>query len=64
MWLNKPQYALKEAIIKGSYDIGIAFDGDGDRILIVNSDGDILDGDDILYILSKEIPTNSGVVGT
>jgi phosphoglucosamine mutase len=56
--------ALKEAIIKGSYDIGIAFDGDGDRILIVNSDGDILDGDDILFILSKEIPTNSGVVGT
>ena len=56
--------ALKEAIIKGSYDIGIAFDGDGDRILIVTSDGDILDGDDILYILSKEIPTNSGVVGT
>ena len=56
--------ALKEAIIKGSYDIGIAFDGDGDRILIVNSDGDILDGDDILYILSREIPNNSGVVGT
>jgi phosphoglucosamine mutase len=56
--------ALKEAIIKGSYDIGIAFDGDGDRILIVTADGDILDGDDILYILSKEIPTNSGVVGT
>ena len=56
--------ALTEAIIKGSYDIGIAFDGDGDRILIVTSDGDILDGDDILYILSKEIPANSGVVGT
>ena len=55
---------LREAIIKGSYDIGIAFDGDGDRILIVTSDGDILDGDDILYILSKEIPANSGVVGT
>ena len=56
--------SLKEAILKGSYDIGIAFDGDGDRILIVTSDGDILDGDDILYILSKEIPANSGVVGT
>ncbi len=55
---------LKEAIIKGSYDIGIAFDGDGDRILIVNSDGEVLDGDDILYILSKQIPDNSGVVGT
>ena len=55
---------IKEAIIKGSYDIGIAFDGDGDRILIVNSNGEVLDGDDILYILSKEIPDNSGVVGT
>ena len=30
----------------------------------MTSDGDILDGDDILYILSKEIPANSGVVGT
>ena len=55
---------LREAIIKGSYDIGIAFDGDGDRILIVNPDGEVLDGDDILYILSKELPDNSGVVGT
>jgi len=55
---------LKEAIAKGSYDLGIAFDGDGDRVLIVNSDGEVLDGDDILYILSKTIPDGSGVVGT
>ena len=55
---------LKEEIIKGSYDLGIAFDGDGDRILIVNSEGDILDGDDILYILSNNLTTDSGVVGT
>ena len=55
---------LKEEIVKGSYDIGIAFDGDGDRILIINSDGEVLDGDDILYILSNEIPDDSGVVGT
>ena len=55
---------LKEEIIKGSYDLGIAFDGDGDRILIVNSEGDILDGDDILYILSNSLPSDSGVVGT
>ena len=55
---------LKEEIIKGSYDLGIAFDGDGDRILIVNSEGDILDGDDILYILSNNLAPNSGVVGT
>ena len=55
---------LKEEILKGSYDLGIAFDGDGDRILIVNSEGDILDGDDILYILSNNLPADSGVVGT
>lgn len=55
---------LREEIMKGSYDIGIAFDGDGDRILIVNSDGEILDGDDILYILSNNFPQNTGVVGT
>ena len=55
---------LKEAIVGGSYDLGIAFDGDGDRILVVDSDGKVLDGDDILYILSKTIPDDSGVVGT
>lgn len=55
---------LKEEMVRGSYDLGIAFDGDGDRILIVNSDGEDLDGDDILYILSKTIPDDSGVVGT
>ena len=55
---------LKEEIIKGTYDLGIAFDGDGDRILIVNSEGDILDGDDILYILSNNLRADSGVVGT
>ena len=55
---------LKEEIIKGSYDLGIAFDGDGDRILIVNSEGDILDGDEILYILSNNLSVDSGVVGT
>ena len=55
---------LNEAIVRGSYDLGIAFDGDGDRILVVNSDGKVLDGDDILYILSKTIPDDSGVVGT
>ncbi len=55
---------LKEELMKGSYDLGIAFDGDGDRILIVNSEGEILDGDDILYILSNNLPVDSGVVGT
>ena len=55
---------LKEEITKGEYDLGIAFDGDGDRILIVTSNGEILDGDDILYILSQNLIEGSGVIGT
>ena len=55
---------LQEEIAKGDYDIGIAFDGDGDRILIVSSEGTVLDGDDILYILSNDLSNESGVIGT
>ena len=60
---TSPEF-LKEEISKGEYDLGIAFDGDGDRILIVTSNGDILDGDDILYILSQNLIEGSGVIGT
>ena len=60
---TSPEF-LKEEIKKGAYDLGIAFDGDGDRILIVTSNGDILDGDDILYILSQNLLEGSGVIGT
>ena len=55
---------LKEEIAQGDYDIGIAFDGDGDRILVVSSEGTVLDGDDILYILSNDLSNESGVIGT
>jgi len=55
---------IREEIIKGGYDLGISFDGDGDRILLVSNTGRILDGDDLLYILSKDLNKESGVVGT
>ena len=55
---------LKEEIAEGDYDIGIAFDGDGDRILVVSCEGTVLDGDDILYILSNDLSNESGVIGT
>jgi phosphoglucosamine mutase len=53
----------------GNYDLGIAFDGDGDRILIVGKSGRVLDGDDLLYLLASEYKNNAkekcfGVVGT
>ncbi len=60
---TNPQF-IREEILKGDYDLGISFDGDGDRILLVSSTGKILDGDDLLYILSKDLNKESGVVGT
>ena len=35
-------------------DLGIAFDGDGDRVLFVDGDGTIRDGDDLLYVLASD----------
>ncbi len=59
---------LVNAVKTHQADLGIAFDGDGDRLLMVDHAGEILDGDDILYILSKyylaQGYTDEGVVGT
>tara|TARA_Y100001970_G_scaffold290274_1_gene423430 strand:- start:79822 stop:81180 length:1359 start_codon:yes stop_codon:yes gene_type:complete len=63
---TNPEF-LKKHIKEGDYDLGIGFDGDGDRILVVSKEGQILDGDDLLYILSKKMTKSlpdSGVVGT
>jgi phosphoglucosamine mutase len=35
-------------------DLGIAFDGDGDRVLFVDADGTVCDGDDLLYVLASD----------
>mgnify|MGYP003307608539 CR=1 FL=1 len=49
-------------------DFGVSLDGDGDRVTIVDRDSNILDGDDILYILGFANPNRlgpwSGIVGT
>ena len=43
-------------------DFGIAFDGDGDRSILVSNSGRIIDGDEILYILAKDYHVNNKVV--
>ncbi|HCD12728.1 MULTISPECIES: phosphoglucosamine mutase [Shewanella] len=57
-----------ETVVSESADLGIALDGDGDRIMMVNRQGDIIDGDQILYILAcdaqKRGILKGGVVGT
>ncbi|MBQ4535873.1 MAG: phosphoglucosamine mutase [Clostridia bacterium] len=60
---------LAKLVVSHKADIGFAFDGDGDRIVAVNSKGQVLDGDDILYILAwylgslNQLPSKK-VVGT
>lgn len=45
--------ALQKAVVDQGADAGICFDGDGDRVLMVDSQGRLADGDDLLYILAR-----------
>lgn len=45
--------ALCKAVVQHGADLGIAFDGDGDRVLMVNSRGHLIDGDQLIYIIAK-----------
>jgi phosphoglucosamine mutase len=44
---------LRKAVIENNADLGLAFDGDGDRLILIDKKGNIRDGDDILYISAK-----------
>lgn len=59
---------LVEAVRAGGADVGIALDGDGDRCIMVDHDGDIIDGDQILYVIAtarrKAGKLEGPVVGT
>jgi phosphoglucosamine mutase len=46
--------ALQRAVVEQGADIGIAFDGDGDRVQLVDRHGKLCDGDDILYVLAND----------
>ena len=58
----------QEEVVKQRADFGIALDGDGDRVVLIDRNGNILDGDDIMYILAYANPNRtgpwSGIVGT
>ncbi|SFR58361.1 phosphoglucosamine mutase [Marinobacter daqiaonensis] len=60
--------ALKEAVQARQADLGIAFDGDGDRVLMVDKDGTEVDGDELIYIIAAQRKRSGtlsgGVVGT
>ena len=60
--------ALQAKVLEEDADIGIAFDGDGDRLQMVNAKGQLLTGDDVLYVLAMHRLANgdsdAGIVGT
>ncbi len=59
---------MRQAVLTHQADIGVALDGDGDRVVMVDHRGTILDGDDLLYIIIKDKlqrgMLHGGVVGT
>lgn len=60
--------ALQQKVLAEKADLGIALDGDGDRLIMVDHQGEIIDGDEILYIIAKDNIVRGhnvrGVVGT
>ncbi len=60
--------ALQKAVLEHNASLGIAFDGDGDRVMMVDSLGNLLDGDQLLFMIACGLKAKGelqgGVVGT
>jgi phosphoglucosamine mutase len=60
--------ALAARVIAENADLGVAYDGDGDRLMMVDHTGYVIDGDEVLYIIARDALRNGelkgGVVGT
>ena len=64
---TSPQ-AMREAVLENSADIGLALDGDGDRVIMADHKGELVDGDELLFIIARARHQfdnyRGGVVGT
>lgn len=59
---------LRQRVLQEKADLGVALDGDGDRVIMIDHEGNILDGDELLFIITKHRHDlkifKGGVVGT
>ena len=59
---------LQKTVVEAGADLGIALDGDGDRVIMVDHKGQVIDGDQLLYIIAMQRMAdqslNGGIVGT
>jgi len=64
---TSPEY-LSKAVLEHNADLGVALDGDGDRVIMVDANGDVVNGDELLYLVAVARQDDSllqgGVVGT
>jgi phosphoglucosamine mutase len=64
---TKPQN-LQKAVVENNADIGLALDGDGDRLIMADAQGKLYDGDQLLYVIAKHRQAQGtmkgGMVGT
>lgn len=51
---TKPE-AIQSLMREGNYDCGFAYDGDGDRLIAIDEDGNLIDGDHVMYICGKNM---------
>lgn len=62
-------HSLQQTVIENKADLGIAFDGDGDRLMMVDAKGELIDGDELVFVIAKAWQAqnrlkNNTVVGT
>ena len=55
--------ALRQKVLELNADFGVAFDGDGDRVLMVDHKGELVDGDELLYIIAMSRKSEGGLAG-
>jgi phosphoglucosamine mutase len=59
---------MRSLLLENQADLGIAFDGDGDRVMMMDAGGEVMDGDEILFVIARNQQLSGqlegGVVGT